>query len=142
MADVVFDACAFIALLRNEPGADVVETILTDCRRGMHRGFVHALNLYEVERKIRVADPDRADVILKLLRQVLREHCITVGRSVSLRMQKCMVMLKMAAEADFAALDAACVGYATTTHAYVLTADHNEMRPLEASDLARFLLFR
>ena len=142
MATVVFDACAFITYLTNEPGADAVETVLLDCKAGEHDGSVHALNLYEVERYIRVNAPARAGVIMKLLRAVLRNHGIRIHRSVPLRMQRNMVTLKMAAGANFAALDAACVGYACVKGAYVLTADHAEMDQLESVGLAQFLWFR
>ena len=142
MPDVVFDASAFYAFLTGEPGADAVETVLMDCRQGEHRGFVHALNLYEIERKIRVVDPGRAEAILKLLRGVLRDHCIMVGRSVTLKMQKHMVSIKMAAGANFSALDAACVAYATTKQCLVLTTDHGEMDKIESAGLAQFLWAR
>lgn len=41
----VLDACAIIAYLRNEPGADVVSSILLD---SSHQCIAHALNLCEV----------------------------------------------------------------------------------------------
>lgn len=41
----VLDACAMIAFLRDEPGADFVESILTD---PADRCFAHAVNLCEV----------------------------------------------------------------------------------------------
>ena len=79
---------------------------------------------------------------MKRLRAVLRQYGIKIHRSVSLRMQQNMVSLKMAAGANFAALDAACVGYACINEAYVLTADHNEMDQLESMGLAQFFWFR
>ena len=41
----VFDACAVVALLKAEPGAAVVETLLQE---GSHRCVVHAINVCEV----------------------------------------------------------------------------------------------
>jgi PIN domain nuclease of toxin-antitoxin system len=42
--NAVIDACALIAFLRDEPGADAVRNILT----GSRTCYVHALNLCEV----------------------------------------------------------------------------------------------
>jgi PIN domain nuclease of toxin-antitoxin system len=41
----VFDACAMIALLRDKPGADVVENFLRDSANSC---FVHSINLCEL----------------------------------------------------------------------------------------------
>lgn len=54
----VFDACALIALLDDEPGAEVVETLLAEENR---RCLVHILNVCEVYYHIyRRADLERA----------------------------------------------------------------------------------
>ena len=142
MATVVFDANAFIAFLSDEPGADSVQQALLDCQSGEHAGIVHALNLYEVERWVRVNRPATVGVILKMLQSVLRAHCVRTARHVSLRMQNQMIALKMAAGSNFSALDAACVATAVTIDAYLLTSDHSEMDVLERAGLAKFLWFR
>ncbi len=41
----VFDACAFIALLEDEPGADVVEALLQETA---NRCMIHAINACEI----------------------------------------------------------------------------------------------
>jgi|SRR3990172_1948805 len=142
MAVIVFDANAFIAILANEVGVDAVQQVLEDCQTGEHTGMVHALNLYEVERWVRVNRPETAPVIMRTLRSVLRAHCIRTIRRVTLRMQKQMVSLKMAAGSKFSALDAACVAAGITNDGYVLTSDHAEMDGLETAGMAPFLWFR
>jgi PIN domain nuclease of toxin-antitoxin system len=58
---VILDACAMIAYLRNEEGADMVETALleSDC-------VAHAINLYEVYKDClyRGEDPSVADRLI------------------------------------------------------------------------------
>jgi PIN domain nuclease of toxin-antitoxin system len=44
MMQYVLDACAMIAYLRDEPGADGVESVLSNRR---HRCYAHAINLCE-----------------------------------------------------------------------------------------------
>lgn len=60
----VFDACALIALLEAEPGAEVVEALLAEG----HRCKVHLLNVCEVYYHVqRRADRQRADKLKDLL---------------------------------------------------------------------------
>jgi len=61
----VFDACAIIALLDAEPGAEVVETLLAG---DSHRCVISILNLCEVYYHIyRRADQQRADKLRGVL---------------------------------------------------------------------------
>jgi PIN domain nuclease of toxin-antitoxin system len=43
--NLVYDSCALIAYLEDEPGAEEMETLLSD---GSNTGFVHAINLCEI----------------------------------------------------------------------------------------------
>ena len=45
----VLDACAAIAFLRQEPGADIVKSLLLDSGNDIH---VHAVNLIEIHYKL------------------------------------------------------------------------------------------
>ena len=44
----VLDACALLRLLQDEPGADRVEAILEEARRGTSQVLLHLVNLGEV----------------------------------------------------------------------------------------------
>lgn len=64
--DCVLDACALIAFLRDEPGAEIMEQRLLDgdC-------FVHTINLCEVYYDcIRMDDESRADALITDLLEV------------------------------------------------------------------------
>ena len=61
----IFDACAIIALLDAEPGAEVVETLLAG---ESHRCVIHLLNVCEIYYHIyRRADQQRADKLRGVL---------------------------------------------------------------------------
>ncbi len=61
----VFDACAVIALLDNEPGAAVVEALLADEH---NRCVIHFLNVCEVFYHVfRRADQERAGKLVDIL---------------------------------------------------------------------------
>jgi len=44
----VMDACALIAFLRDEPGADIVTNLLRDAEAGQATIYMNSLNLLEV----------------------------------------------------------------------------------------------
>jgi uncharacterized protein with PIN domain len=62
---LVFDACAVIALLEDEPGAGVVEDLLQE---PTHRCVIHALNAcevyYDLYRRGNMEDADTLETIL------------------------------------------------------------------------------
>ena len=61
----VFDACALIALLEDEPGAQVVEDLLQE---PTHRCLVHAVSVCEVYYDLRRrGDPEDSEVLESLL---------------------------------------------------------------------------
>jgi len=69
MASVVFDASALLALLRNEPGADVVAQYIGD-------GLISAVNFQEVLKALlrRSVPMDAALAILDALHLDVRAH--------------------------------------------------------------------
>lgn len=64
-AAFVFDACALIAFLEDESGADIVETLLQNTE---HRRLIHTLNVceiyYDLVRRGHVGDAEVLDELL------------------------------------------------------------------------------
>ena len=52
----VLDACAVVALVKDEDGADIVEDILEDVDAGKAEAYMNKLNLFEVFYGIRRAE--------------------------------------------------------------------------------------
>ena len=82
----VFDACAFIALLENEPGAEVVEELLQE---SANRCLIHAVSAcevyYDLYRRGNREDADILDTVfaeydLELLSALLPDLWRTAGK--------------------------------------------------------------
>lgn len=124
----VLDACAVIAFLRDEPGAEVVEAALADAESA---AFIHAVNLAEVYYAVaRDADEDAADdavrtlladVGLSVCRDLDEEFCSEVGRlGAYVRSHRWRISLA----------DCFCLATARRLGAGVLTTDATEFRRL------------
>jgi PIN domain nuclease of toxin-antitoxin system len=48
MKNYILDACALLALLRNEPGADIVASVINSANNGEAEIIMHKVNLLEV----------------------------------------------------------------------------------------------
>jgi len=131
----VIDACAMIAFLRDEPGAEFVETILT---HPTDRCFAHAVNLCEVYydflrssnvRTARTAIEDLGRTGIRTRRDMSKSFWQRVGglkgtiRKISL------------ADCFALALSEKLLGD-------VVTSDHREFDPLVAANLARVTFIR
>lgn len=131
----VLDACAMIAFLRDEPGAEVVEGILT---HPTDRCFAHAVNLCEVYydflrssdvRTARMAIDDLERTGIQARRDMSRAYWLRVGglkgsiRKISL------------ADCFALALSEKLIGD-------VVTSDHHEFDPLVEAKLARVTFIR
>jgi len=130
----VLDACAIIAYIRNEPGADVIESILMseddDC-------LIHAINLCEVYYDfLRVAGERVAqDAIADLgpLALVTRQD-MDVAFWQSAGQVKAHFRISLA--------DCFAVALASRLRAEVLTSDHREFEPVAAKGICPVRFFR
>ncbi|MGA2439728.1 MAG: PIN domain-containing protein [Tepidisphaeraceae bacterium] len=131
----VLDACAMIAFLRDEPGAQVVEAILT---HPTDRCFAHAVNLCEVyydflrssdARTARMAIDDLEGVGVRMRRDMGRAFWQRVG-DLKGTIQKISL-----ADCFSLALSEKLTGD-------VVTSDHREFDPLVEAKLARITFIR
>jgi len=125
MTTCVLDACALIALLRNEPGGGAVRSLLADdeCRC-----FIHAVNLCEVYYDcLRNYDEAKADQMLDDL-----AICgLLLRDDMDAELWKKAGHLK--ARGRIALADAFAVALAEREHSTLVTSDHHEFDPLLAS---------
>ena len=127
MTTCVLDACALIALLRNEPGGEEVRALLADeaccC-------FIHAVNLCEVYYDcLRNYDEAQADQML----EDLTVCGLLLRDDMDAGFWKKAGHLKARGRISLA--DAFAVTLAEREQAILVTSDHHEFDPLLASGL-------
>lgn len=129
----VFDACAVIALLDAEPGAEVVEALLSG--EG-HRCVIHLLNVCEVYYHIyRRTDQQRADK----LKGVLESYGFELEDSLVPALWREASRLK-AEWRRVSLVD--CFALAIQEQATLVTSDHHELDPIAAAGLCPFRFIR
>jgi uncharacterized protein with PIN domain len=131
----VFDACAVIALLDDEPGAKVVETLLE--QEGC-RCIVHILNVCEVYYHLfRQAGEERA----AKLTDVLESYGFKLEESLSTTLWQKAGQLK--AEWRRVSLsDCFALALTIQENATLVTSDHHELDPLAKAGLCSFHFIR
>lgn len=130
----VFDACAVIALLDDEPGSDVIEALL---EAGSHRCVIHVLNVCEVYYHIyRRADKDRAvdlESILLSLGFELDDSLSTLWQEAG----------RLKAEWRRVSLaDCFALALAIRETATFVTSDHHELDPIAQAEICPFRFIR
>ena len=131
----VLDACAIIAFLRNEPGADVVRNVLLGPSDTV---FVHAINLCEVcydffraagERTARSAIRDVSRIGVGTRRDMGQSFWREAGRIKAIHRKVSLA-------------DCFAIALANRLGAQIVTSDHHEMDPLAASGVCKVLFIR
>lgn len=131
----VFDACALIALLDDEPGAEVVEALLAE--EG-HRCLVHVLNVCEVYYHVyRRADPERA----AKLPGILENYGFELDDSLSMALWQEAGQLK-AEWRRISLADCFALALAIREKATLVTSDHHELDRLAQADVCPFRFIR
>lgn len=131
----VFDACAIIALLDEEPGATVVESILTE---EDHRCVIHLVNICEVYYHIhRRAGQQRADQ----LTDVLESYGFELEGSLPPALWKTAGQLK-AEWRRVSLADCFALALAIREEATLVTSDHHELDPIAEAGLCPFRFIR
>ena len=131
----VFDSSAVIALVRDEPGADEVETLLASEE---HECFIHALNMCEV-----YYDHVRRDGRASARRESrqLQEAGLRVRHDIDAAFYQMVGDLK-AERRRVSLADCFCAVLAQHIGGEVVTCDHHEFDPLDADDVVRVRFLR
>ena len=131
----VLDACAMIAFLRDEPGANVVENLLADPSQPC---VAHSINLCEVYydfirtvgvRRARAALNDLGKIGVKSRRDISRDFCDDVGELKG--------TIKRVSLADCFA-----IALARKLDAEIVTSDHHEFDAIAQAKWCRVRFIR
>lgn len=131
---LVLDACALIAFLNDEPGAEVVAAILKD----VPSVEMSAVNLHEIAYDAirRSGDPHAGRELLDIVQQLpIKIHWHIDGHLFH-------QAARFKASFRISLADAFALALAHTLNAPVATSDHHEFDPLEANGTARFVWIR
>lgn len=133
--DHVLDACAMIAYLRGEPGADVVADLLSNPEHTCH---AHAINLCEVFYDfVRASDLRTARSALGDLSRVGVRSRRDMGRRFWQRVGLLKGTIRRVSLADCFA-----IALAESLRAPVVTSDHGEFDPLVTRNVCRVVFIR
>jgi predicted nucleic acid-binding protein len=133
----LLDACALIALLNDEPGADVVADLLVRAEQGAIRLYISGIQALEVYYdRIYVKGRTYADIFLESLYNSAIEVISPVSRAVIREAGR----LKTAYSISLA--DSVVCAVAIEMPATVVTCDHSEMEQLERAEPIQFSWIR
>ncbi len=125
----ILDACAIIAFLSDEDGADVVEGLLRRAEAGEIELLMHYINLGEVYYHVfRNDGEDEANNVYALITQL-------PIRFLNIREDILLMAGKVKATQRVSYADAFAIAVSLVEDGILVTADHHEIEPLEAQDL-------
>lgn len=129
IARYVLDACALLALLRDEPGADVVADVINAANNGEANISMHKANLLEVYYDIyRAVSKEKADEVMAEIK-----NCpITIVSEINDEIFEEAGRLKASYKISFA--DTFAIATASVTDSALLTTDHHEMDKVEQAE--------
>jgi len=131
---VVLDACALIAFLNDEPGAEIVAALLED----VPSVAMSAINLLEIayDSIRRSGEPQAAQELLNTIYQLpIKIHWLIDN-------EVFQHAARFKASFRISLADAIALALAETLGAAVVTSDHHEFDPLESNGTARFIWIR
>jgi len=127
----ILDACALLALLRDETGADIVAGIINDSNIGTALVSIHKANLLEVYYDVyRTAGKAKADDVISKI----KSQPIKIISEISDALFEEAGRLKALYKVSFA--DIFALAEASVSKAILLTADHHEMDKVEQNEPA------
>jgi PIN domain nuclease of toxin-antitoxin system len=137
MSTYILDACALIAFLTNEVGAEVVESILHDAATGDTNICMHKVNLLEVYYgDYRAHGKEAADNMLKIVKSLPITIIPELTDNVFLEAGRLKGTYKMSLA------DAFALGEASVLGGIIITADHHELDVVAQNETIDFKWFR
>ena len=133
----VFDACALIAYLSEEDGADAVQNILNMAAQGECKVFMHAINLLEVYYCVR---REYGEISAREMLANIKEEQIVIcfGTSESLIIEAG----RLKSQYKISLADSIGLAQTTLLGASFVTSDHHELGALDALGDTNFTWFR
>ena len=129
MRRYTLDACALLALLRNEPGADKVAAAINAANNGEAEIIMHKVNLLEVYYDLyRSLGKEKADMILS----EIRKRPIAINAEVTDNIFAEAGRMKASYKISFA--DSFALAQALVLKGELLTTDHHEFNVIESKE--------
>jgi predicted nucleic acid-binding protein len=123
------DACALLALLRNEPGADMVASVINAANNGEAEIVMGKVNLLEVYYDLyRSRGKEKADYVLA----EIRKRPIKINAEISDELFQQAGRLK--ASYNISLADSFALAQAIVSEGELLTADHHEFDIIEGKE--------
>ena len=133
MSRYILDACALLALLRDESGADKVAAAINAANNGEAEIVMHKANLLEIYYDLyRSHGKDKADLILS----EIKKCPITINAEITDKIFAEAGRLKASYKISFA--DSFALAQALVSGGELLTADHHEFEPIEEKEPIQF----
>ena len=137
MKRYVLDACALIALLQDESGADIVDNIINSADDGEAIIIMHKANLLEVYyNSYRARGKDQADLMLSEVMNLP----IEINSEITDDIFKEAGRIKSLYKISFA--DSFAVAQASVSGGELLTSDHHEFNAIEGNEPITFCWIR
>jgi predicted nucleic acid-binding protein len=134
MTKYSLDACALIAFVDNEDGAEIVEGVFNRAAAGEAAIYMRAINLLEVIYGFR---PKKTDAEMTELWQDIRTLPIKIIREISDSIINEAARLKSLYKMSLA--DSIGLATAVELSAQFVTSDHKELEPIERHEPISFL---
>jgi predicted nucleic acid-binding protein len=137
MRRYVLDACALLALLRDEEGSDIVADAINSANVGESEIIMHKANLLEVYYDLyRSIGENEAERILA----EINKRPIIINPEITNEIFSHAGRLKASYKISFA--DSFALAQSIVSGGELLTADHHELDPIEGNEPIRFLWIR
>jgi len=137
MRTYIMDACALIAFLSDEKGAEVVNTVLLDALDGNATVYMNSFNLLEVYYDIyRKAGKKKAEEELSMIEKL--PVSIRSGLSGNIFMEAG----RLKASYRISIADSVALAETSISGGELLTADHHEFDAVEQKEKIRFCWIR
>lgn len=133
----VLDACALLAILNNEPGADIVESVLREALGGNAVVYMNKTNIFEVYYGIyRVDGQTKADEAYRIIQKQPIDIIDVFTDDVFQESARLKAKYKMSLA------DSIALGEASVRNASLLTSDHHEFDIVERQESIKFFWIR
>jgi PIN domain nuclease of toxin-antitoxin system len=129
----MLDACALLALINNEQGADKVEAVLRDSLNGNVEVYMNKINVYEVYYGIyRIEGKTKADAVYKLIQEQPINIIDIFEDAVFIEAARLKTKYRMSLA------DSIAIGEAVIRNASILSSNHHEFDIVERQEGIKF----
>jgi predicted nucleic acid-binding protein len=133
----IFDACALLALYKNEKGSDKIEALLDDALTGQTAIYMHSVNLIEVYYLFyRALGKEKADLIIEEIYKSPISFIDTIDTTIFSETSRL--------KAQYAIPLGDAIGLATAIklRGSFVSADHSDLEKIEKAESVSIFWFR